>query len=102
RRNVRQEAEAEAAAEIPESITSDDLDYTMLDHAVEHLVITLSPMERACVLLKDVFDYSLAEIAELVDSTVGGVKAALSRGRGKLKTTTVPTKSKAVNPEVTQ
>jgi RNA polymerase sigma-70 factor (ECF subfamily) len=32
----------------------------------------------------DVFDYSLEEIAELVDSTVGGVKAALNRGRGKL------------------
>jgi hypothetical protein len=29
------------------------------------------------VLLKDVFDYSLEEIAELVDSTVGGVKSAL-------------------------
>jgi RNA polymerase sigma-70 factor (ECF subfamily) len=41
-------------------------------------------MERACVLLKDVFDYSLEEIAELVDSTLGGVKAALNRGRSKL------------------
>src|SRR5262249_6390420 len=40
--------------------------------------------ERACVLLKDVFDYSLEEIAELVDSTVGGVKAALHRGRSRL------------------
>jgi RNA polymerase sigma-70 factor (ECF subfamily) len=47
-------------------------------------VLTLPPKERACVLLKDVFDYSLEEIAELVDSTVGGVKAALSRGRSKL------------------
>jgi RNA polymerase sigma-70 factor (ECF subfamily) len=36
------------------------------------------------VLLKDVFDHSLEEIAELVDSTVGGVKAALNRGRAKL------------------
>lgn len=41
--------------------------------------------KRACVLLKDVFDYSLEEIAELVDSTVGGVKAALHRGRSKIK-----------------
>jgi RNA polymerase sigma-70 factor (ECF subfamily) len=40
--------------------------------AVEHLVLTLPPKERACALLKDVFDYSLEEIAELVDSTVGG------------------------------
>jgi len=52
--------------------------------AVEHLVLTLPPKERACVLLKDVFDYSLEEIAELVDSTVGGVKAALNRARTKL------------------
>ena len=54
------------------------------------------------MLLKDVFDYSLDEIAEMVDSTVGGVKAALSRGRKKLKTATAPMKSKAVNPEVMQ
>jgi RNA polymerase sigma-70 factor (ECF subfamily) len=43
---------------------------------VEHLVASLPPKERASVLLKDVFDYSLEEIAELVDTSVGGVKAA--------------------------
>ncbi|WP_448953927.1 RNA polymerase sigma factor [Labrys neptuniae] len=52
--------------------------------AIERLVRHLPPKERACLLLKDVFDYSLEEIAELVDSTVGGVKSALSRGRSKL------------------
>jgi RNA polymerase sigma-70 factor, ECF subfamily len=52
--------------------------------AVERLVLHLPPKERACVLLKDVLDYSLEEIAEFVGSTSGGVKAALSRGRGKL------------------
>src|SRR5438477_10064190 len=52
--------------------------------AIERLVGHLPPKERACVLLKDVFDYSLEEIADLVGSTVGGVKAALSRGRAKL------------------
>jgi len=35
----------------------------------------LPPKERACLLLKDVFDYTLEEIAELVDSTVGGVQS---------------------------
>ena len=54
------------------------------DRAIERLVIHLPPKERACVLLKDVFDHSLEEIADLVDSTVGGVKAALNRGRAKL------------------
>jgi RNA polymerase sigma-70 factor, ECF subfamily len=52
--------------------------------AIERLVIHLPPKERACVLLRDVFDHSLEEIADLVDSTVGGVKAALKRGRAKL------------------
>jgi RNA polymerase sigma-70 factor, ECF subfamily len=72
-----------------------------LGRAVEHLVANLPPKERACVLLKDVFDYSLEEIAELVDSTVGGVKAALSRGRTKLAATPVPSKStRAMDPEL--
>ena len=61
-----------------------DLPGLRLGLAVERLVIHLPPKERACVLLKDVFDDSLDEIAKLIDSTVGGVKAALHRGRGKL------------------
>ena len=36
------------------------------------------------MLFRSVFDYSLEEIAELVGSTVGGVKAALNRARTKL------------------
>jgi RNA polymerase sigma-70 factor (ECF subfamily) len=60
-------------------------------------------MERACVLLKDVFDYSLEEIAGLVDSTVAGVKAALHRGRLKIKASPVPRKIRAArNPELVQ
>ncbi|RWF40876.1 MAG: sigma-70 family RNA polymerase sigma factor [Mesorhizobium sp.] len=52
--------------------------------AIERLVVHLPPKERACVLLKDVFDHSLDEIADLVGSTSGGVKSALNRGRAKL------------------
>ncbi len=48
------------------------------------LLVTLSPQERAAVVLKDVFDLSLDEIAETLSTTVGAVKAALHRGRGKL------------------
>lgn len=43
-----------------------------------------SPQERAAVVLKDVFDFSLEETAEILATTPGAVKAALSRGRGKL------------------
>jgi RNA polymerase sigma-70 factor (ECF subfamily) len=71
--------------------------------AVEHLVLTLPPKERACVLLKDVFDYTLEEIAELVESTVGGVKAALSRGRSKLAASPALLKpSRTADPELTR
>ncbi len=45
----------------------------------------LAPQERAAVMLKDVFDLSLAEIAELLETTVGAVKSALHRGRTRLR-----------------
>jgi RNA polymerase sigma-70 factor (ECF subfamily) len=48
------------------------------------LIGQLSPQERAAVVLKDVFDLSLEEIAETLSTTTGAVKAALHRGRGKL------------------
>ncbi len=71
--------------------------------AVERLVINLPPMERACVLLKDVLDYSLEEIAELVDSTIGGVKSALNRGRSKLTALADPQENEqARTPEVSK
>ena len=85
RRAVREEAEAVAAQ--PGSVAPVDPPGAALGRAVEHLVLSLPPKERACVLLKEVFDYSLEEVAELVGSTVGGVKAALSRGRSKLAST---------------
>jgi RNA polymerase sigma-70 factor (ECF subfamily) len=76
--------EAETAAMGPDFVEPSTSPGPDLGRAVEQLVMALPPKERACVLLKDVFDYTLEEIAELVDSTIGGVKAALSRGRTKL------------------
>lgn len=81
-RGVRDDAETAAA--VPEAVSAAEPAALGVGFAIEHLVSTLPPKERACVLLKDVFDYSLEEIADLVDSTVGGVKAALNRGRTKL------------------
>ena len=53
------------------------------------------------MLLKDVFDYSLEEIADLVDSTVGGVKSALSRARTKLAASSPRPKTRWTdNPEL--
>lgn len=44
----------------------------------------LAPQERAAVVLKDAFDFSLEETSEALGTTVGAVKAALHRARGKL------------------
>jgi RNA polymerase sigma-70 factor, ECF subfamily len=99
RKGVRDEAEAAAA--MPEAVAQPDPPRLGIGTAVEHLVASLPPKERACILLKDIFDYSLDEIAELVDSTVGGVKSALNRGRSKLASSparTAPVRS--VSPEV--
>jgi RNA polymerase sigma-70 factor (ECF subfamily) len=70
-------------AELPadESATDD----APIDDALAALVGELPPKERASVLLKDVLQYRLSEVADVVDSTVGGVKAALHRGRAKLR-----------------
>src|SRR6266436_477886 len=99
RRAVREGTEAAAA--VPDWIMPADPPGPDVDRAVEHLVLALPPKERACVLLKDVFDYSLEEIAGLVDSTVGGVKAALSRGRMKLASSPAPSQpARSANPEL--
>ena len=48
------------------------------------LLSRLSPQERAAVVLKEAFNFTLEEIAEALSTTQGTVKSALHRGRGKL------------------
>ena len=67
------------------SDSDDDLADAPIDEALATLVSELPPKERAAVLLKDVLDYPLIEVAEIADTTLGGVKAALHRGRAKLR-----------------
>jgi RNA polymerase sigma-70 factor, ECF subfamily len=101
RRGVR--VEAETAAMSPDSVRPDNPPFLGVGRAVEQLVMNLPPKERACVLLKDVFDYTLEEIAELVGSTVGGVKAALNRGRSKLAASPERVRSRReVSPELSR
>jgi RNA polymerase sigma-70 factor (ECF subfamily) len=48
------------------------------------LLSQLSPQERAALVLKDVFDFSLEEAAEVLGTSPNAIKAALHRARGKL------------------
>jgi len=61
-----------------------------LRNAARHLFRDLPPKERASVVLKEVFDLSLDEIAELLSTTPGAVKSALARARGRRATPTDP------------
>jgi RNA polymerase sigma factor (sigma-70 family) len=47
--------------------------------------LQLAPAQRSCVILKDVLGYSVDEIAPVLELTVPAVKAALHRGRERLR-----------------
>jgi len=49
------------------------------------LVTLLPPQERAALALKDLFGFTLAEVADVLRTSVGAVKAALHRGRSRLE-----------------
>jgi RNA polymerase sigma-70 factor (ECF subfamily) len=72
-----------ADGEIPEAAVT--LERRAAREAAGTLIAQLSPQERAALVLKDVFDFSLDEIAEALLTTAGAIKAALHRGRTKLK-----------------
>lgn len=72
-----------AVADIDPSAAATDPQTTR--EAGATLISRLAPKERAAVVLKDVFELSIEEIAELLSTSVGAVKAALHRGRGKLR-----------------
>jgi len=82
-----------ATADLPEMAQPEVPRSREIRDAAERLVSHLPPMERSVVLLKDVFDFTLDETATALDTTVGAVKAALHRGREKLKGASSETKA---------
>jgi RNA polymerase sigma-70 factor (ECF subfamily) len=59
--------------------------------AAKQLINRLPARERAAVVLKDVFDFRLEEIAAILETSVGAIKSALHRGREKLATPAIAT-----------
>jgi RNA polymerase sigma-70 factor (ECF subfamily) len=47
--------------------------------------LRLPAAQRSCVILMDVLGYSLAEVGAVMDATIPAVKAALHRGRTRLR-----------------
>jgi RNA polymerase sigma-70 factor, ECF subfamily len=50
-----------------------------------HSFMRLPATQRSCVILMDVLGYSLHEIGKVIDSSIPSVKAALHRGRARLR-----------------
>jgi RNA polymerase sigma-70 factor, ECF subfamily len=66
--------------------------------AGSRLLQRLSPQERAALVMKDVFDMPLEEVAETLHTTVGAVKAALHRARERLRPEEDPPASRRARP----
>jgi RNA polymerase sigma-70 factor (ECF subfamily) len=87
--DMQRRRESEARALALESVETEQpriTDRKGALHAGARLLETLAPQEQAAVVLKDVLDMNLKEIAEILLTTEGAVKAALHRGRERLKT----------------
>jgi RNA polymerase sigma-70 factor (ECF subfamily) len=87
-RAVRMVEPIEAASDIADPANPDPVEMLMRQEAVKTAVsrfAELPTMQRSVVILKDVLDASLIEIADLLDLTVDAVKAHLARGRARLR-----------------
>ncbi len=85
---IRATEPIEAAYQVADPEGPDPLEALMRREAVETAVsrfVELPTMQRSVVILKDVLDQSLEDIAAMLDLTVNAVKAHLARGRARLK-----------------
>jgi RNA polymerase sigma factor (sigma-70 family) len=87
-RSVRDAEPLDAAPDVADMGHPDPLEILMRQEAVNTAVSRFSDLpvlQRSIVVLKDVLDESLTEIATLLDLSVDAVKAHLARGRARLR-----------------
>jgi RNA polymerase sigma factor (sigma-70 family) len=69
-----------------EMIADEDVaDPMELRSSIEHLIRILPPRQRVVLLLRDVFEFTAREVAEMISVTEGAVKAILHRARTTLR-----------------
>lgn len=88
RRAIRAAEPIEAANAIADPDNADPVEVLMRQEAIETAVerfTELPVMQRSTVILKDVLDMSLQDVADTLDLTIDAVKAHLARGRARLK-----------------
>jgi RNA polymerase sigma factor (sigma-70 family) len=87
-RAIRAAEPIDAAMDIADPASPDPVEMLMRQEAVKTAVsrfAELSTVQRSVVILKDVLDEQLSEIAALLDLTVDAVKGHLARGRARLR-----------------
>jgi RNA polymerase sigma factor (sigma-70 family) len=87
-RALRMSEPIEAAFDVADPANPDPVETLMRQEAVKTAVsrfVELPTTQRSVVILKDVLDASLIEIAALLDLTVDAVKGHLARGRARLR-----------------
>src|ERR1700732_3987549 len=87
-RAVRKSEPIDAASDVADMASPDPVEMLMRQEAVQTAVSRfseLSILQRSVVILKDVLDEQLTEIAALLDLTVDAVKGHLARGRTRLR-----------------
>jgi RNA polymerase sigma-70 factor (ECF subfamily) len=90
----RRELEArEGARAAPENAAAPRA--SELHDAAGALLQRLAPQERAALVLKEAFELSLEEIAATLNTSIGAVKAALHRGRERLRDDAPPRRPRA-------
>jgi RNA polymerase sigma-70 factor (ECF subfamily) len=85
---VRRSEPIDAAQQVADELTLDPVEAFMRQEAIGTAIshfTQLPIVQRSVVILKDVLDLSLQEISQLLDLSINSVKAALSRGRARLK-----------------
>jgi RNA polymerase sigma factor (sigma-70 family) len=87
-RAVRMTEPIDAASEVADPASPDPVEMLMRQEAVKTAVsrfAELPTLQRSVVILKDVLDEQLSEIAAFLDLTVDAVKGHLARGRARLR-----------------
>ena len=85
---MRRTEPIEAAVDVADQANPDPVETLMRQEAIKTAVsrfAELPAMQRSVVILKDVLDEQLSEIAALLDLTVDAVKGHLARGRARLR-----------------
>jgi RNA polymerase sigma-70 factor, ECF subfamily len=75
----------ELVSDVPDRAQTDEsgIDPALVEAALS-VFVRLPPVQRAAIILKDVLGHSLEEVAATMGTTVGAVKAALSRARANV------------------